>query len=124
MHETLYRPIPFRLIASVEAKHVNFGVDVHKKTEYAVQSTVTNVYIATVPRYEILLHEFNVSVYLYQCASQTEISSRDLTVKVLCRHSPGWTEKNHEKPESVRPVSRIRSRSVDHSTTTFGHRRK
>jgi hypothetical protein len=50
--------------------------------------------------------------------------------KVISRHSPGGTEKNHENPRSSWPVSgptfepgtsRIRSRSVKHSTTTFGN---
>jgi hypothetical protein len=48
---------------------------------------------------------------------------------VLSRHLPGGTKENHEKPQSGQPVSgpriehgtsRIRSRSANHSTTTFG----
>jgi hypothetical protein len=53
--------------------------------------------------------------------------------KVLSWHSPGGTEKNHEKPQSGEPVSgprfeprtsKIRSRSVNHSTTTLGSNSK
>jgi hypothetical protein len=49
-------------------------------------------------------------------------------LKVLSRHSPEGTEEKHEKPQLGWPVfgtrletgtCRIRSRSVNHSTTTF-----
>jgi hypothetical protein len=45
--------------------------------------------------------------------------------KLLTRHSPGGTEEGHEKPQLEWPkfesgTSRIRSRSVNHSTLTFG----
>jgi hypothetical protein len=50
-------------------------------------------------------------------------------LKALYRHSPGGTDENHEKPRSAYPVARaeiwsrglrIRSRSINHSNTTFG----
>jgi hypothetical protein len=50
--------------------------------------------------------------------------------KVLSRHSPGGTEENHETlnrdsrlpgPRYEPRTSRIESRSVNHSTTTFGN---
>jgi hypothetical protein len=47
--------------------------------------------------------------------------------KVLSQHFPADTEENHEKHQSGSPgprfepeTSRIRNRSINHSTTTFG----
>jgi hypothetical protein len=51
--------------------------------------------------------------------------------KVMSQHLSGESEKNHEKSQSGQSVSgprfepgtsRIRRRSVNHSTTTFGRR--
>jgi hypothetical protein len=52
-----------------------------------------------------------------------------LNFKILFQDSPGGTEENHESPQSGKPDARaenrtrdnrIRSRSITHSTRTFG----